>query len=75
MRVKGMVHTRNVATITRITFSLAAACATEISRGMMSNFLQVMLGDHCYDREIITYLLIWAATSCSNVKSQKQNMT
>lgn len=46
-----MIHARNVVTITRMTFSLAAAWATEISRGMMSNFLWVMLGDQCYCRE------------------------
>jgi hypothetical protein len=48
--MKAMIHTRNVATITRMIFSLAATWATEISRGMMSNFLRVMLGDHCYYR-------------------------
>lgn len=34
-----------------MTFSLAAACATDISRGMMSNFLRAMLSDHCHCRE------------------------
>lgn len=50
MQVERMRHTRNVATITRMTFSLAAAWATEISRGMMLNFLWTALGYHYYCR-------------------------